>query len=164
MTGREFTIRDGPLIDCVRASIALPGLLPPHKRDMHLLVDAGIMDPVPAYLVRDMGCHYNIAVNAMASLEKQELSKRFPFFDVMTRCMFVMGHEIGEARAQQVASVLFTPLLGEITMLQFGRSPEIIACGVEATEENLPAIKAGYDRLQRSRATPAAAKTVGAQL
>ena len=162
-TGKEFTIRDGPLVDCVRASIALPGLLPPAKRDTHLLVDAGIMDPVPAYLVRDMGCHYNIAVNAMASLEKQELSTRFQFFDVMTRCMFVMGHEIGEARAQQVASVLFTPLLGEITMLQFGRSPEIIACGVEATEENLPAIKAGYDRLKQSRAAPAA-KTVGAKL
>ena len=152
-TGKEFTIRDGTLIECVRASIALPGLLPPAQRDSHLLVDAGIMNPVPAHLVRDMGCQYNIAVNAMAALEKQKVNTRYPFnaFDVMTRCMFLMGHEIGQARAEQVANVVFTPSLGDISMLQFHRSPEIIACGRKAAEEQVRAITLGYQRLKQSR-------------
>jgi hypothetical protein len=59
-----------------------------------------------------------------------------------------MGHEIGEARAEQAANVLFTPALGDITMLQFGRSPQIIECGRKAAEEHLPAILAGYERLK----------------
>lgn len=155
-TGQEFTIRDRSLVDCVRASIALPGLLPPAKRDNHLLVDAGIMDPVPVHLARDMGSQFNIAVNAMAAMEKAPVARHYPFnaFDVMTRCMFLMGHEIGQARAEQVANVLFTPRLGEITMLQFGRTEEIIDCGRKATEDHLETIVSGYERLKKSRSSP----------
>jgi NTE family protein len=155
-TGKEFAIRDGTMVECVRASIALPGLLPPARRDQHLLVDAGIMDPVPAHLARDMGAQYNVAVNAMAALEKAPISRHYPFnaFDIMTRCMFLMGHEIGQARAEQVANVLFTPSLGEITMLQFGRSAEIIDCGRRAAEEQLEGIVAGYEKLKKSRSSP----------
>lgn len=149
-TGKEYTIRDGSLVDCVRASIALPGLLPPSRRDSHLLVDAGIMDPVPVILLRKMGCHYAIGINAMAELESQQVSNRYPFnaFDIMSRCMHVMGHEIGQARAEQAANIVFTPTLGTITKLQFSRSPEIIECGQKSAEANLPAILAGYERLK----------------
>ena len=66
----------------------------------------------------------------------------------MTRCIFVMGHEIGQARAEQGANVVFTPSLGDITMLQFSRSAEIIECGRRATEQHLTAIQASYDRLK----------------
>jgi NTE family protein len=161
-TGKEFTIQDGSLIDCIRASIALPGLLPPFSTDGHLLVDAGITDPVPVHLVRTMGCQYAIAVNAMAELQAQPVRRRYPFnaFDVMTRCMFVMGHEIGQARAEQVADVVFTPNLGSITLLEFDRSPEIIECGRRAAEAMLPQIVAGYDKL-KSRLAPALARQAG---
>jgi NTE family protein len=156
-TGKEYTIQDGSLVDCVRASIALPGLLPPSARDSHLLVDAGIMDPVPVMLVRKMGCHYAIGINAMAELEAQEISSRYPFnaFDIMTRCMFVMGHEIGQARAEQAANVVFTPSLGAITMLQFSRSHDIIECGRKAAEAQLPRILEGYERLKAGGASEA---------
>ena len=149
-SGKEYTISDASLVDCVRASIALPGLLPPFSRDSHLLVDAGIMDPVPVILVKKMGCHYAIGINAMAELEAQEITSRYPFnaFDIMTRCMFLMGHEIGQARAEQAANVVFTPSLGEITMLQFSRSHEIIECGQKAAEAHLPQILDGYERLK----------------
>src|SRR5579859_369623 len=85
-TGHEFTIQDGTIVDCIRASIALPGLLPAFVRGKHLLVDAGIMEPVPVNLVRRMGARYVVAVNAMAALEDQELSTRFPMIDIMLRC------------------------------------------------------------------------------
>ena len=161
-TGREYTIRDGSLVDCVRASIALPGLLPPFSRDSHLLVDAGIMDPVPVRLVRKMGCHYAIGINAMAELESQEISngRIGRFFDVLTRSMFLMGHEIGQARAEQAANIVFTPSLGEITMLQFSRSQEIIECGRKAAEAQLPKILEGYESLKSGTASaPSAAAT-----
>jgi NTE family protein len=154
-TGREFTVKDGSLVDCIRASIALPGLLPPFPRDSHLLVDAGISDPVPVTLARSMGCHYAVAVNAMAEIERQKIQRRYPFnaFDVMTRCMFVMGHEIGQARAEQAANVVFTPRLGAITMLEFDRSEEIIECGRAAARANLDRILAGYRELAGARSS-----------
>ncbi|MCI0366332.1 MAG: patatin-like phospholipase family protein, partial [Phycisphaerales bacterium] len=156
--GHEFTITDGSLVDAVRASIALPGLISPAKRGAHLLVDAGIMDPVPVNLIRRMGCRYAIAVNAMARLEDHAVSTRYPFnmFDIMLRCTRIMGHEIGAARAEDSANITLTPALGRITMLQFARAPEIIECGRAVAEENLPAILAGYEQV---RARPPLSKT-----
>jgi len=149
--GAEFSIRDGSLVDCVRSSIALPGLLPPHARPPKLLVDAGIMDPVPAVVLRDMGAHFSVGINAMAAPGTTTMSARYPFnaFEVMNKCMFVMGHEIGQ-RAESAADMLFTPDLAGINMLQFNRAPEIIERGKRATEERVPQILAGYQRLKES--------------
>ncbi len=150
--GKEFTMKSGPIVDAVRASISLPGLLPPFDCNGHMLVDAGIMDPVPVNLIRRMGCRFAIAVNAMAPLEGEPLSKRYPvnIFDVMFRCTRIMGHEIGQARAEAAANIMMTPPVRNISMLQFDRSEEIIDCGRRVAEENLPAIMAGYERLRSS--------------
>lgn len=160
--GKEYTVKDNPIVDCVRASIALPGLLPPFQRGEHLLVDAGIMDPVPVGLIRKMGAHYAVSVNAMARLESQKMSERYPMnlFDVMNRCMTVMGHEVGQGRAEELSDVTLTPALGNITKLEFARAGEIIECGRKVAEDNLPAIMAGYERL---RAPARAAHAVGQQ-
>ena len=153
--GKEYTIRDESLIDAVRASIALPGLLPPFQRGPHLLVDAGIMDPVPVNLVRRMGCRFAVAVNAMAPLEAQEVSRRYPMnmFDVMFRCTRIMGHEIGQARAESAANIMMTLPLGEISMLDFHRDLDIIECGRRVAEENIPAVLAGFNRLRELSTT-----------
>ena len=149
-TGREYTIRTDTLVECVRGSAAMPGLLPPLPREGHLLVDGGIADPVPAKLVRQMGCHFSIAINVMAEIESHKVKRRYPFntFEIVTRCLFAMGHGIGQARAERTADVVFTPDLGEIGVVDFSRSREIIECGRKAAEEHLPAILAGYQRLK----------------
>jgi NTE family protein len=149
--GEEYAIREGTLVDCVRSSIALPGLLPPHSLPPRLLVDAGIMNPVPAALLREMGSHYSIAVNAMAAPGTTAINMRYPMnaFHVMTKCMFVMGHEIGE-RAEHVANIVFTPDLSGMSLLQFQRGQEMIERGRLATEARLPAILAGYQTHKNS--------------
>lgn len=62
-TGREVWLREGPVIDAVRASIALPGLLTPAVQDGRLLVDGGLVNPVPVSLCRAMGADIVIAVD-----------------------------------------------------------------------------------------------------
>jgi NTE family protein len=149
-TGEEHWIQTGTIVNCIRASIALPGLLPPFQADSRLLVVDGIMNPVPVHLVRAMGCQYAVAVNVMAGMSSQQVRRSYPFnaFDIMIRCMQVMGHEIGQARAEQAADVLFTPDLGDINLLQFARCRELIERGARATEANMPAILEGYKRLK----------------
>jgi NTE family protein len=148
--GHEFSIRDGLVVDAVRASISLPGLLPPYKRPPHLLVDAGIMDPVPVRLTRTMGSSFTVAVNAMAKLEATEVDTRpaIGAIDIMLRCTRIMGHEIGQARAEESAQICLTPTLGNITMLQFARAPEIIDCGRRVAEQHLEAVLDGYERVK----------------
>ncbi|MCX5838580.1 MAG: patatin-like phospholipase RssA [Deltaproteobacteria bacterium] len=62
-TGREIWLRDGSLMDAIRASISLPGIFTPCQRDGQWLVDGGLVNPVPVSLCRSMGAEIVIAVN-----------------------------------------------------------------------------------------------------
>ena len=63
VTGREVWLRQGSVIDAVRASMALPGLFTPAQHDGRLLVDGGLVNPVPVSLCRAMGADIVIAVD-----------------------------------------------------------------------------------------------------
>ena len=63
VSGREIWLREGPVIEAVRASISLPGVLTPVERDGRLLVDGGLVNPVPVSLCRAMGAEIVIAVD-----------------------------------------------------------------------------------------------------
>jgi NTE family protein len=81
-TGREVWLREGSLLDACRASIALPGLFAPSRYDPdRLLVDGGLVNPVPVSLARAMGGDIVIAVNLNG--------------DLIGRHFFVHGSEEG---------------------------------------------------------------------
>jgi NTE family protein len=61
--GQEIWLRDGSTVAAVRASIALPGLVAPALRDGAVLVDGGLVNPVPVSLARAMGADVVIAVD-----------------------------------------------------------------------------------------------------
>ena len=62
-SGREVWLRSGPVIDAVRASIALPGLFSPAISDGRLLADGALVNPVPVSLCRALGADIVIAVD-----------------------------------------------------------------------------------------------------
>jgi NTE family protein len=68
-TGREVWLREGSLLDACRASIALPGMFAPSRLlDDRLLVDGGLVNPVPVSVARAMGAEIVIAVNLNGDL------------------------------------------------------------------------------------------------
>lgn len=67
-SGAEVWLRHGSIAKAVRASIALPGLFTPVVRDGRLLVDGGLVNPVPSTLARAMGADIVIAVDLNADL------------------------------------------------------------------------------------------------
>lgn len=62
-SGTEVWLRNGSTIDAVRASIALPALFTPALHEGRLLVDGGLVNPVPVSLARAMGAEILIAVD-----------------------------------------------------------------------------------------------------
>jgi NTE family protein len=62
-TGREVWLREGSLIDAIRASVSLPGIFTPYQKGDQWLVDGGLINPVPVSLCRAMGADIVIAVN-----------------------------------------------------------------------------------------------------
>jgi NTE family protein len=74
-TGREVWLREGLVLDAIRASIALPGLFTPIHRDGRLLVDGGLVNPVPVSLARAMGAEIVIAVDLSSDMMGRRLRK-----------------------------------------------------------------------------------------
>src|SRR5690606_16530729 len=67
-SGREVWLREGSVLNAVRASAALPGLFRPSQLDGRLLVDGALVNPVPVSLCRAMGADIVIAVDLNADL------------------------------------------------------------------------------------------------
>jgi len=62
-SGREIWLRHGKMLDAVRASCALPGIFRPAVRDGALLVDGGLVNPVPVSMCRALGADIVIAID-----------------------------------------------------------------------------------------------------
>lgn len=63
MRQREVWLRSGDLLDAMRASIAIPGLFPPHSIEGRELVDGGVLAPLPITATRMSAAHRLIAVD-----------------------------------------------------------------------------------------------------
>ncbi|QBQ56551.1 patatin-like phospholipase RssA [Nitrosococcus wardiae] len=66
--GREVWLQQGSLLEAVRASVALPGLLTPVYCNGRWLVDGGLANPVPVSVCRALGAAQVIAVDLNAGL------------------------------------------------------------------------------------------------
>lgn len=75
-TGREVWLRDGGLMEAVRASIALPGLFTPALVQGRWLVDGGLVNPVPVSLARALGAEIVIAIDLNTNLVGRHLRPR----------------------------------------------------------------------------------------
>jgi NTE family protein len=53
-TAREVVIKNGNVVDAILATIALPGIFPPVERGDLLLVDGGVLNPVPVSVARTL--------------------------------------------------------------------------------------------------------------
>jgi NTE family protein len=62
-SGREVWLREGKVLDAARASCAMPGLFTPVIRDETILVDGGLVNPVPVSMCRALGADLVIAVD-----------------------------------------------------------------------------------------------------
>jgi NTE family protein len=62
-TGREVWLQHGDLLDAVRASCAMPGVFAPVQREGTVLVDGGLVNPVPVSMCRAFGADIVIAVD-----------------------------------------------------------------------------------------------------
>ncbi len=65
-TGSEVWLREGEILEAIRASIAIPPLFAPVRQQHRWLVDGGLVNPVPVSLCRAMGADVVIAVDLSA--------------------------------------------------------------------------------------------------
>lgn len=78
MTGKEVVISEGDLVSAIRASISVPGIFTPARRNGSFLVDGGLVNPVPVSVCRDMGADFVIAVDLNNGRVKEVPQGGFP--------------------------------------------------------------------------------------
>jgi len=69
LNGELFILNKGNLANAARASASIPIIFNPLANKDRVLVDGGMIDPVPIDVVRSMGADYIIAVNVLAMPE-----------------------------------------------------------------------------------------------
>ena len=74
--GHEIWLRDGSVLNAVRASIAVPGFFTPVYHQGHWLVDGGLVNPVPVSVCRVLGADIVIAVSPAARTQLPLKSRR----------------------------------------------------------------------------------------
>jgi len=146
----------------------------PVRRKGRVLIDGGMIDPVPESVLREMGTDTAIAVNVVPPLRKgadnvltrawRRLNALNPIsylgdrrympslFDVMMNTVQIIQHELGSYKAI-TADVLIVPDLADFTWIEFYRPLELIERGARATEQALPEI----ERVLEERRAAAAA-------
>jgi len=71
--GREIWMSKGSLFDAIRGSIAIPGLFTPHRYEGRLLVDGGILNPVPVAPTMRSLCDMTVVVNVNGPISASRL-------------------------------------------------------------------------------------------
>lgn len=74
-TRRGVILDHGPLSSALRATIAVPGLLPPVRRSGRLLADGGMIDNVPDGVTRALGATRTIIVRLHAKWENVRMMR-----------------------------------------------------------------------------------------
>ncbi len=171
--GHEVWLREGSVAAAIRASIALPGLFRPVRRDGHFLVDGALVNPVPVSLARALGADIVIAVDlgsdivgrslqrnttndAVNSGWRRALGERLGFSDrnespsiinVLTSSIDIMQTRIARSRlAGEPADVLLAPRLANLALMDYHRADEAIIEGRAAVKRMLPALEAALSQ------------------
>ncbi len=180
-TGQECWLREGRVLDAVRASIAMPILFAPVWREQTWLVDGGLVNPVPVSVCRAMGARHVIAVSLLEdALERETLKPASStpennllgriqraltkwlgrsegpgmpsILDVMGRSVNIMELRIGRSRlAGDPPDVLLMPRMPGIGLLDFHRAEEAMQAGREAMARAAPALHDLIYAIQREK-------------
>jgi NTE family protein len=148
-TGEEVVIKKGSVIQAVRASISIPGIFIPVSFEGKCLVDGGLVNPVPADVLRDMGANFVIAVNVLGEPRRSKGTARLPregkvsevpsIFKTLFQSLYIMEYEIIRQRLPK-ADIIIAPDVSHIAAFEFHRSEEAIQAGYKAARYALPKI------------------------
>jgi NTE family protein len=149
-TGSLAVHRHGPLADALRASVSIPGLLPPVMFDGEAHVDGGMMNWLPVDVMSsesgttiavdvasDSALHpigYGASPSVWRLLRRGRTS--WPIVDLLVRTATVGGEAVAKA-AREHADILFTPPLETVDLLDWQACDRAIEAGYRHAIEKL---------------------------
>jgi NTE family protein len=143
--GRERIIETGNLLDAVMASIAIPVLFKPVKDKDEILVDGGVLDPLPVEVAESKGCDVIIAVDVEYKTSARQEIKPTIFNIAIQSILLTRERQtelIKKGFADRKNLVIITPELKFASYFDFSQGGTLIPLGEEAARAAIPKIKA----------------------
>lgn len=139
--GEAVIINDGDVASAIRASISLPLVFKPVKREGKLLIDGGLSLPVPVNVVKDMGADIVIAINLNADFfsDNDKLNDKFGFYKIAENSINILQHNLSYQNVRD-ANVVICPKVGKTSWKKFLDGKDVIIEGEKATKKLLPEI------------------------
>jgi NTE family protein len=144
-TGRIHVHRSGPLWRALRASVALPGILPPVTHHGHLLVDGGVMNNLPVDVMAQQARGPIIASDVTGELDLRVTDERYgerPVWWLLWQRMRgtpsivsilmrsgTVGSEAQRRLVREQADFLFEPPLEDVGLRDWKKFDRAIAEG-----------------------------------
>ena len=126
LSGEGVVLRDGPLAQAVRASMALPGVFTPVEINGRVLADGGMVQNIPVETVLDMNADAVIAVELqLPPGDRKELET---LTGVLSRALDVMITQ-NERRSLALAKATVSIAMSGFSMTEYSRVKELVALG-----------------------------------
>lgn len=143
---KSVVMKDGTLASAMRATMSIPGVFPPVKRDGMVLVDGGLLNNIPTNVVKEFNPDVIIAVNVGTPLGGKNEVASLP--GIFSQTVNVMTIE-NDRRNLQLADIVVAPDLQGYTSLGYSEAPNIIDAGYKSTQlENTNLEKLSLDETQ----------------
>lgn len=136
-TGQRIEIRNGSVVDAVRASTAIPGIFTPAKIADRVCVDGGVVANVAVDTARANGADIVIASNIGKNVVDYNVS------DAVSVTLQAIEIMMGEMATYQLenADVVVSPAIGDVGTMDFSQKKRCMQAGIEATRAQVDNIK-----------------------
>jgi NTE family protein len=134
----EF-ITDAKISEACRASISIPGIFTPKQFRGRFLIDGGVVDNVPAEILKAWGADVIVAVDLKHSNQKDDEINSI--FHVLLQTVDIMGQSLSDVKTGLYADIVIDPQIYSMSLFDFAKIPECIKKGEEAALKVIPEIK-----------------------
>jgi NTE family protein len=169
---QPVVIEEGSLAEALRATMAIPGIFSPVERGGQLLVDGGILNNIPADIVKKMGANIIIAVKVTPFEPKQGTES----MDSVLMGTIDTVVETNSRDSMNLADIKLIPNTNELGLFNWEKANEYIELGYKTAQSQAAVLQQysvdaftwdGYLRQRQSRQrveipVPAAVEVNGA--
>ncbi len=141
--GTQVIFDRGPAGTAVRASCSIPGIFAPLEDAGRMLVDGGVMNNLPADVVKQMGANLVLAVDLFAAGLHQS-KKPANLAEVMLRSTIIFMSNTSRA-GTEAANAIVVPQLEEYDFHDMSNKQEMMEIGYEAARPHLRRFKKKLD-------------------
>ena len=141
VSGNTVIFRSGSLRTAIRASSAVPGVLPPVGLDGRMYVDGGWAESVPISAVKQLGAHFIIASDVTRDITAIEAKTDLKnSMDIMLRANDIVRSSMNMLRTKE-ADFVIHPEVGDAPWSAFENLDAYITSGYKAAKMAMPSLK-----------------------